>query len=111
MEHTIERLTKVLGASAIESAGHGTRFLVEGKDGARLQVSVEAAQQRVMAVLKDASGTVRSTLDLAPVRHVTEHKRFPHRVTLHVGQLRVQIDAAPTLAVEIVTEDGEEGED
>src|SRR5690242_16236802 len=42
MEHTIQRLIKVLGASAVENAGHDTRFVVAGADGT-LQASVEAA--------------------------------------------------------------------
>jgi hypothetical protein len=103
MEQTIERLTKVLGASTIESAGHDTRFVVEGPGGDRLQVSVEAAQQRLMAVLKDAQGIARCTIDLAPIRHVTEDKAFPHRVTLDVGPFQVHIDARPTLAIEVIS--------
>jgi len=104
MEQTIRRLAKVLGATGIESAGHDTRFVVEGGPGGRLQVSVEGAQQRLMAVLKDAEGVVRCTLDVAPVRAVTEDKQFPHRITLHVGNLQVNIDSEPTLAVEFISE-------
>ena len=104
MEQTIRRLAKVLGASGIESAGHDTRFVVEGAQGGRLQVSVEGAQQRLMAVLKDAQGVVRCTLDLAPIRAVTEDKQFPHRITLHVGSMAVHLDAEPTLAVECLSE-------
>jgi hypothetical protein len=104
MEQTIRRLAKVLGATGIESAGHDTRFVVEGEQGGRLQVSVEGAQQRLMAVLKDGEGVVRCTLDLAPIRAATEDKHFPHRVTLHVGHLMVHIDSQPTLAVECLSD-------
>lgn len=103
MEQTIQRLAKVLGASAIESFGPDSRFAVEGEQGGRLQVSVRGAQQRMMAVLKDAQGIVRCTLDLAPIRSVTEDPAFPHRVVVHIGHVDVQIDAEPTLAVEVIT--------
>jgi hypothetical protein len=103
MEQTIQRLARKLGATGIETAGHDTRFVIEGGQGGRMQVSVEGAQQRLMAVLKDAQGIVRCTLDLAPIRAVTEDKAFPHRVTLHVGSLLVHMDSEPTLAVEVVS--------
>ena len=103
MEHTIRTLARKLGAMGIESSGHDTRFVVEGGEGGRLQVAVEGAQQRLMAVLKDGQGITRCTVDLAPVRSVTEDKAFPHRVTLHIGSILVHIESAPTLAVEIVS--------
>ena len=103
MEHTIRTLARKLGATGIESAGHDTRFVVEGSHGGRLQVSVEGAQQRLMGVLKDAEGIARCTIDLAPVRSVTEDKAFPHRITLHIGTVLVHIDSQPTLAIEIVS--------
>ena len=103
MEHTIRTLARKLGATGIESSGHDTRFVVEGAQGGRLQISVEGAQQRLMAVLKDGQGIARCTVDLAPIRAVTEDKAFPHRITLHVGTILVHIDSAPTLAVEVVS--------
>ena len=103
MEQTIQRLARKLRATGIESAGHDTRFVVEGARGGRLTVSVEGAQQRLMAVLKDGDGLVRCTLDVAPVRSVTEDAQFPHRVTLHVGNLLVHLDSEPTLAVEVLS--------
>ena len=103
MEDTIRRLARVLGASGIEHAGHDTRFAVDGAEGARLRISVEGQQQRFMAVLKDANDVVRCTVDVAPVTHVTEDPAFPHRVTLHVGAVHIQIDSQPTLAVEVTT--------
>jgi hypothetical protein len=106
MDQTIRHLARVLGASAIECAGHDSRFIVEDGQGGRLQVSIEAAQQRMMAVLKDAGGTTRCTIDVAPVTHATEDKAFPHRVMLHVGQMRVRIESEPTLALELVSADG-----
>jgi hypothetical protein len=104
MEQTIRRLAKVLGATSIESAGHDSRFMVEGKQGGRMQVSIEPDRQRIMAVLKDASGIIRATVDLAPVTHATEDPDFPHRVTLRVGNILVHLDAEPTLAIEVVSE-------
>ena len=103
MEHTIRTLARKLGASGMESAGHDTRFVVEGTEGGRLQVSVEGAQQRLMGVLKDANGIARCTIDLAPITHVTEDKAFPRRITLQIGTVLVHIDAEPTLAIEIVS--------
>lgn len=103
MEQTIRTLARKLGATGIESAGHDTRFVVEGAEGGRLQVSVEGAQQRLMGVLKDANGIARCTVDLAPIRSVTEDKAFPHRITLHIGSVLIHVDAQPTLAIEIVS--------
>src|SRR5258708_20197753 len=87
MEHTIQRLAKVLGAVGIETAGHDTRFFVVGGHGGHLQVSIEAATQRVMAVLKDASSIVRCTLHVAPIPHLTADPPFPGRVTPPPGRL------------------------
>jgi hypothetical protein len=104
MENTARRLAKVLGGVGLEAQGHGVRFVVEGNDGARLKVNIDLAHQRFMAVLSDANGVVRADLDVAPVQHVTEdEKREPGRVTLHLGQLQIQIDSQPTLAVEVLS--------
>ena len=108
MDATLQRLIKILGATSVETYGHDTRFVVEGKAGGRLHVNVEAASQRVMAVLKDGQGVTRCTVDLAPVHHVLESKEFPHRITLRVGRnLAVHLDSDPSLAIELVTEDGD----
>ena len=103
MDQTIRHLARVLGAQAIECAGHDSRFVVEDDQGGRLQVSIEAGQQRMMAVLKDAAGTTRCTVDVAPVTHATEDDGYPHRVLLHVGPLRVRIESEPTLALELMS--------
>lgn len=104
MEDTIRRLAKVLGAQGLESAGHDTRFYVDGADGSRVKVSIEGEQQRLMAVLTDAAGVARCDLDVAPIKKVSEDPEFPGRVTLHVGTMLVHLDSKPTLAVELVSE-------
>lgn len=105
MEDTIRRLAKVLGAQGLEGAGHDTRFFVDGDDGSRMKVSIEGAQQRLMAVLLDAHGVVRCDLDIAPVKKVSEDAGFPGRVTLHVGTMLLHLDSKPTLAVELVSDE------
>jgi hypothetical protein len=54
-----------------------------------------------MCVLQDAAGVVRADLDVAPVKKVVEDPDFPGRLVLHIGQLRIQLDSQPTLAVEL----------
>lgn len=103
MDDTTKRLAKVLGASGVESLGSDARFAVDGADGSRLKVSMEATHQRFMAVLCDAKGVTRTDIDVAPVQKVTEDPAFPGRITLHVGTLLIQIDSKPTLAVEVLT--------
>ena len=76
---------------------------MDGEDGARLKVNIEAAHQRLMAVLLDAKGVIRADLDVAPIQKVTEDAEFPGRVMLHLGTLRIQLDSKPTLAVEILS--------
>lgn len=105
MEDTVKRLAKVLGATGLESMGHDVRFAVDAADGSRLKVSIEGNQQRFMAVLLDSKGVTRSSLDVAPVKKVTEDAAFPGRVTLHVGTLMIHIETKPSLAVEVLTEE------
>lgn len=104
MEQTISRLAKILGASGVESVGPDSRMVVEGAAGGRLELSIGGRTQRVMAVLKDAAGITRCTLDVGPVTHATDEKGFPRRVTLHVGKMLIHLDAEPTLAVEVISE-------
>ncbi len=103
METTISMLAKHLGATGIESSGGDARFAVEGLGGGHLKVSVSARTQRFMGVLSDASGIVRSTVDVAPVSSATTDPAFPGRVTLHVGRVLVHIETKPTLAIEVAT--------
>jgi hypothetical protein len=103
MDFTYQRLAKVLGATAVEGSGPNARFMVHGPAGGLLKVSVEGNEQRVMAVLTDAAGVTRCTLDVAPVTHATEDAAFPGRVTLHVGNLLIRLDSQPSLAVEVTT--------
>lgn len=105
MEDTVKRLAKVLGASGLESVGPDVRFAVDATDGSRLKVSIEGQQQRFMAVLLDAKGVTRSSLDVAPVKKVTEDAAFPGRVTLHVGTMMIHIETKPSLAIELLTEE------
>jgi hypothetical protein len=101
MEITYQQLAKVLGADAVECYGPDVRFAVHGSDGAALKVSIEGHNQRFMAVLTDAAGVTRCSVDIAPVSRVVEAKGFPGRVTLLAGQLKISFDSKPTLAVEI----------
>jgi hypothetical protein len=103
METTVRRLAKILGASGVEGAGHDARFIVEGVNGDCLRVSIEAQQQRLMAVLHDAAGKTRATVDVAPVTRVTDDVNAPGRATVHIGRMMIHIDSDPGLSIEIVT--------
>ena len=103
MDSTVSRLTKVLGAAGVESAGHDARFTVDDAAGSCLKVSIEGEQQRFMGVLVDGAGVSRVTVDVAPVTSVIETPGFPGRVSLHVGGTIIHIDSQPSLAIEIVT--------
>lgn len=103
MQETARRAAKILGANTVQSAGSNFAFEVEGDQGGRLKVSVGGDNQRLMAVLKDGAGITRATVDCGPVTHVTEHDEFPHRVTVHVGHLRVHLDGLPTVGIEVET--------
>lgn len=103
METTISMLAKHLGATGVESVGGDARFAVEGAQGGHLKVSISGRQQRFMAVLSDAAGVTRCTVDVAPVAHVTEDPAFPGRITLHVGKNLIHVDTKPSLAIEVVT--------
>ena len=106
MDTTIARFAKVLGAKEIQISGHDVRFAVDGLQGGRLRVSFEGDQQRFMAVLSDASGITRTTLDVAPVTRIDEdERRHPGRVVLHVGRALIHIDSQPTLAIEIESDE------
>lgn len=104
MEDTIRRAAKVLGAKGLESVNHDSRFTVEAADGSVLKVSIEGPQQRLIAVLQDTKGVVRTDLDIAPLKKVTEDPNHPGRVTLHVGSLAIHLDSQPTLMIEMVSE-------
>jgi hypothetical protein len=105
METTVRRLAKILGASGVEGAGHDARFMVEGVNGDCLRVSVEAQQQRLMAVLQDGSGRTRTTVDVAPITRVTEDINATGRATVHIGRMLIHIDSDPVLSIEIVSTD------
>jgi len=105
MEAAISRFAKVLGAGEIEIAGHDMRFSVDGDKGDRLRVSFEGDPQRFMAVLVDAAGVTRTTVDVAPVSRIEEDPTVPGRVILHVGRVLVRIDSQPTLAIEMASEE------
>lgn len=103
MESTISRMAKRLGATSVEAIGHDARFAVVGAAGDRLTVSLEGQQQRFMAVLIDAQGVTRTSVDVAPVNRVIEDESVDGRVTLVVRRLAIQIDTQPSLAIEINT--------
>jgi hypothetical protein len=106
MEETIARFGKVLGAKEIQISGRDVRFAVDGSQGGRLRVSFEGDQQRFMAVLTDAAGVTRSTVDVAPVTRIDEDvRRAPGRVNIHVGRVLIHIDSQPTLAIEIESDE------
>ena len=105
MDTTVSLMAKTLGAHGVESAGSDARFAVEGSDGSVIKVSIEGRQQRFMAVLIDAAGVTRTSLDVAPVSHVLEDKSTPGRVTLHLGKHRIHIDSRPIPSIEMVTSD------
>lgn len=103
MESTISRMAKRLGATSVEAIGHDARFAVVGAAGDRLTVSLEGQQQRFMAVLIDAQGVTRASIDVAPVNRVIEDETVDGRVTLVVRRLAIQIDTQPSLAIELST--------
>jgi hypothetical protein len=103
MESTISRMAKRLGATSVEAIGHDARFAVVGAAGDRLTVSLEGQQQRFMAVLIDAQGVTRASVDVAPVNRVIEDETVDGRVTLIVRRLAIQIDTQPSLAIELST--------
>jgi hypothetical protein len=105
METTVRRLAKILGATGVEGSGHDARFIVEGVNGDCLRVSVEAQQQRLMAVLHDGAGRTRATLDIAPISRVTEDPSAPGRATVHIGRLMIDLVSEPALSIEIVSTD------
>lgn len=105
METTVRRLAKILGASGVEGAGHDARFIVEGVNGDCLRISVEAQQQRLMAVLQDSAGRTRTTVDVAPITRVTEDVNAPGRATIHISHMMIHLDSEPSLSIEIVTTD------
>lgn len=104
MDDTIRRLVKLLGGTSLEAVGSDVRFAVDGADGSRLKVSIEGAQQRMMAVLMDAAGVTRADLDIAPILKVTEDPAFPGRVTVHFKSTAIHIDSKPTLALAVLSE-------
>lgn len=101
MENTIRRLTKILGASSVEASGHDVRFSVEDNDGAKMHVSLEGQQQRIMVTLRDSANIVRCSFDLAPVSEAFEEPRYPGRITLRIGNQLLHIENEPNLAVEL----------
>ena len=101
MEEAIRRLTKYLGASLVEVAGHDVRFMVEGDRGAKLRVNIEGDQQRFMATLMDKTGVVRCSLDLAPISEAFQTPGHEDRVTLRVGNQLLHIDSKPSLGLEV----------
>jgi len=103
MEASIQRAAKVLGANSVQSAGAYFSFACQGAAGGELKVSMSGAQQRLMAVLKDAAGVTRSTVDIGPISHVTEDAESPGRVTVHAGHMLVHLDSQPSLAIEITS--------
>lgn len=107
MENTIARMAKRLGATSVEAIGHDARFAVVGATGGRLTVSVEGQSQRLMAVLLDANGVTRCSIDIAPVSRVVEDESVEGRVTVMVQRMAIQIDSKPTLAIEINSMDND----
>lgn len=101
MEETIRRLTKVLGASTVEAAGHDVRFSIEDDKGAKLHVNLEGDQQRVMVTLRDGTGVLRCSLDMAPVSEAFEEPAYPGRITLRIGNQLLHIENEPNLALEL----------
>lgn len=101
MEETVRQLAKFLGATSVEAAGHDAIISVRDSKGAELRLSIKGSSQRMMAVLKDPSGTTRCSLDLAPVTIAFEEREYPGRVTLRVGYQLVHLDGQPEVGIEV----------
>ncbi len=108
MEETVRQLAKLLGATSVEAAGHDATILVRDPQGAELRLSIKGASQRMMAVLVDATGTTRISLDLAPVTLAFEDRDYPGRVTLRVGYQLVHLDGQPEVGIEVESLDFEQ---
>lgn len=108
MEETVRHLAKLLGATSVEAAGHDAIISVRDAKGAELRLCIKGAAQRMMAVLKDASGTTRISLDLAPVTLAFEEREYPGRVTLRVGYQLVHLDGQPEVGIEVESLDIEQ---
>lgn len=101
MEETVRRLTRILGATIVETSGHETTFVIHDEQGAELRCSLTLGTQHFMAVLVDATGTTRCSLDLGPVTEAFERPEIAGRVTLRVGHELVHLDGAPSVGLEI----------
>lgn len=105
MDNTIRRMASILGAAGVEASGHDASFEVARASGERLKVSLRSDSQRLMAVLQDAAGQTRCTVDVAPVSHLTESPAAPGRATVHIGRLQIHLDSQPSLSIEVVSTD------
>lgn len=103
MEETIRRLTRILGAVTVQAAAHETSFAVVDPQGAQLRCTVTPATQRLMAVLVDAGGTTRCSLDVGPVTGCFEAPDVPGRVTLRVGNQLVHLDGRASVGIEVAS--------
>ena len=101
MIETTRRMMHVLGGGGLEQLGSDVRFVVDAPDGSQLKVTIEGRQQRVLAVLRDATGVVRADIDAGPILKATEDGAHPGRVTLHVQTLSIHLDTQPELRVVI----------
>lgn len=101
MEDTLRRMAKILGATQVQSGGHDTSFVVQDGQGTQLRVTVVAEGQRLMAVLVDAHGVTRTSLDMAPVSESFEDPATPGRVSLRIGHQLLHLDGQPTIGVEV----------
>lgn len=107
MEETIGRLTRVLGAVAVETSKEETSFVVVDGAGAQLRCTIAPATQRLMVVLVDPLGTTRCSVDVGPVTGCFEAPDVPGRVTLRVGQQLVHLDGRESVGIEV--ESGQAG--
>jgi hypothetical protein len=101
VEETVRRLTRILGATTVETSGHETTFVIHDEQGGELRCSITLGTQHLMAVLVDPAGTTRCSLDLGPVTEAFERPEIPGRVTMRVGHQLVHLDGLPSVGLEI----------
>jgi hypothetical protein len=101
VEETIRRLTRILGATNVQAAGHDSMFEVRDQHGAVLRCDIKLSTQHLMLVLLDPTGVTRCSLDMGPVSEAFEHPDVRGRVTLRIGNQLIHLDGQPSVGIEI----------
>lgn len=101
MEDTIRRLTRILGATHVQSADHDSMFEVRDARGAVMRGDIKTSTQHLMLIIIDPDGTTRTSLDIGPISEAFEQPHVPGRVTLRIANMLVHLDGQPSVGVEL----------